>query len=134
VVTDMMPRPRSNERPWAVGILLYSMIRYTTKDITMRRYGSLIRFATYYSAVGAVEPSRNSSAVTGRDDLHGALATVRAYSLTVSDPENKNPATDHDKYMTVYKRQSDGAWKAVADDINSHVRSGRLALRAISNR
>jgi ketosteroid isomerase-like protein len=47
--------------------------------------------------------------------------TVGTYSLTTSDPKNKKPVTDHGKYMTVYKRQADGAWKAVVDSVNSNV-------------
>jgi ketosteroid isomerase-like protein len=105
-----------------------------------------VRFASYYSAMDAVGLFPNSSPVTGRDDLQGVLATMMAdpnfglsfqgtradasrggdlvytvgtYSLTMSDPKNKKPVTDHGKYMTVYKRQADGTWKAVADSINS---------------
>ncbi len=104
------------------------------------------RFASYYSAVDAVGLFPNSPPVTGRDDLQGAWATmmsdpnfalsfqgtqadaskggdmvytVGTYSLTTSDPKNKKPVTDHGKYMTVYKKQADGTWKAVADSINS---------------
>ena len=104
------------------------------------------RFASYYSAVDAVALFPKSSPVTGRDDIQGALATMMAdpnfalsfqgtqanasrggdmvytvgtYSLTKSDPKNKQPVTDKGKYMTVYKKQADGTWKAVADMINS---------------
>jgi ketosteroid isomerase-like protein len=45
--------------------------------------------------------------------------TVGTYSLTTSDPKNKQPVTDRGKYMTVYKKQPDSTWKAVADMINS---------------
>jgi ketosteroid isomerase-like protein len=104
------------------------------------------RFASYYSAVDAVALFPNSSPVTGRDDIQGAMATMMAdpnfalsfqgtqadasrggdmvytvgtFSLTKSDPKNKKPVTDQGKYMTVYKKQADGTWKAVADMINS---------------
>jgi ketosteroid isomerase-like protein len=104
------------------------------------------RFASYYSAVDAVGLFPNSPPVVGRDDLQGAWATmmsdpnfalsfqgtqadaskggdmvytVGTYSLTASDPKNKKPVTDKGKYMTVYKKQADGTWKAVADSINS---------------
>ena len=104
------------------------------------------RFASYYSAVDAVALFPNSPVVTGRDDIQGALTTMMAdpnfalsfqgtqadaskggdlvytvgtYSLTKSDPKNKRPVTDKGKYMTVYKKQADGTWKAVADSINS---------------
>lgn len=44
--------------------------------------------------------------------------TVGTYNMTMSDPQHK-PMTDKGKYMTVFKKQADGSWKAVADMINS---------------
>ena len=40
------------------------------------------------------------------------------YSMTVNDPQGK-PVNDRGKYVVVWKKQSDGNWKAVADIINS---------------
>jgi ketosteroid isomerase-like protein len=104
------------------------------------------KFASYYSAVDAVGLFPNSSPVTGRDDLQGVWATMMAdpnfalnfqgtqgdasksgdmvytvgtYSMTKSDPKTKQPVTGNGKYMTVYRKQTDGTWKAVADMINS---------------
>jgi len=103
------------------------------------------RFAGYY-APDAVGLFPNSPPISGRDDIQGALAgmmrdpnfalsfqgtraeaakggdmvyTVGTYSLTMSDPKDKKPVTDKGKYMTVYKKQADGTWKAEADSINS---------------
>lgn len=45
--------------------------------------------------------------------------SVGTYSMTMSDPKDKKPATDKGKYLTVFKKQSDGSWKAVADMISS---------------
>jgi len=45
--------------------------------------------------------------------------TTGTYSMTVSDPKDKKPVTDKGKYVTVYKKQADGSWKAVADIFNS---------------
>ena len=45
--------------------------------------------------------------------------TVGTYSMTVSNPKDKKPVTDKGKYLTVYKKQTDGSWKAVADMNNS---------------
>jgi ketosteroid isomerase-like protein len=49
--------------------------------------------------------------------------TVGTYTLTMSGttsgPKNRKPVTDKGKYMTVYKKQADGTWKAVSDSINS---------------
>ncbi len=40
------------------------------------------------------------------------------YAITMNDPKG-NPMNDKGKYVTVYKKQADGKWKAVADIINS---------------
>ncbi len=41
------------------------------------------------------------------------------YVLTITDPKTKQPMTDKGKYLTVYMKQPDGSWKAVADTFNS---------------
>jgi uncharacterized protein (TIGR02246 family) len=45
--------------------------------------------------------------------------TQGAYSMTMSDPKTKQPMTDKGKYVTVFKKQADGSWKAVSDMISS---------------
>jgi uncharacterized protein (TIGR02246 family) len=50
----------------------------------------------------------------------GDLAyTQGAYSMTVSDPKTKAPTTEKGKYLTVYRKQADGTWKAVEDTFMS---------------
>jgi uncharacterized protein (TIGR02246 family) len=41
------------------------------------------------------------------------------YTMTVSSPKTKKPMTVKGKYLTVYTKQSDGSWKAVAHAFNS---------------
>jgi uncharacterized protein (TIGR02246 family) len=41
------------------------------------------------------------------------------YSMTMTNPKTKKPVTDHGKFLTVYTKQADGSWKAVADAFNS---------------
>lgn len=41
------------------------------------------------------------------------------YAMTMTDPKTKKPMTDKGKYLTVYMKQADGSWKAVADTFNS---------------
>jgi len=41
------------------------------------------------------------------------------YTMTMTNPKTKKPMTDKGKYLTVYTRQADGSWKAVADTFNS---------------
>jgi len=49
----------------------------------------------------------------------GDLAyTVGTYESALNDPKGK-PVTDRGKYVTVWKKQPDGKWKAVADIGNS---------------
>ena len=45
--------------------------------------------------------------------------TVGTYSMTVSRPKDKKPVTDKGKYLTVFRKQPGGSWKAVADMMNS---------------
>ena len=41
------------------------------------------------------------------------------YTMTLTNPKTKKPMTDRGKYLTVYTKQADGSWKAVADTFNS---------------
>ncbi len=41
------------------------------------------------------------------------------YTMTMTNPKTKKPMTDKGKYLTVYVKQADGSWKAVADTFNS---------------
>ena len=41
------------------------------------------------------------------------------YAMTMTDPKTKKPMTEKGKYLTVYRKQADGSWKAIADTFNS---------------
>jgi uncharacterized protein (TIGR02246 family) len=41
------------------------------------------------------------------------------YTMTMTNPKTKKLITDKGKYLTVYTKQADGSWKAVADTFNS---------------
>lgn len=45
--------------------------------------------------------------------------TQGSYSMTVSNPKTKAPETEKGKYLTVYRKQADGAWKSVQDTFMS---------------
>jgi uncharacterized protein (TIGR02246 family) len=45
--------------------------------------------------------------------------TEGTYTMTLTDPATKQPMTDKGKYVTVYKKQPDGGWKAVEDIQNT---------------
>jgi ketosteroid isomerase-like protein len=50
----------------------------------------------------------------------GDLAyTQGVYHLTSTDPKTKRPVSETGKYVTVYKKQADGSWKAVEDMLNA---------------
>jgi len=40
------------------------------------------------------------------------------YTQTMTDPKTKKTLTENGKFVTVFKKQPDGSWKAVADIIN----------------
>jgi uncharacterized protein (TIGR02246 family) len=47
--------------------------------------------------------------------------TQGSYVLTVTDPATKQVIHDHGSYVTTYRKQADGSWKAVADIATSEV-------------
>jgi uncharacterized protein (TIGR02246 family) len=103
------------------------------------------KFASYYSDDASLLLP-NAPIINGRENIEAALKpmladpnfaltfqstraeaskggdfvyTIGAYSMTTSRPKDKTPVTDKGKYLTVFKKQADGSWKAVADMINS---------------
>jgi uncharacterized protein (TIGR02246 family) len=44
--------------------------------------------------------------------------TYGVYDMSMTGPDGK-PMTDKGKYVTVYKKQADGSWKAAVDTFNS---------------
>jgi len=47
--------------------------------------------------------------------------TQGSYTLTLTDPMSKKVVNDHGSYVTTYRKQADGSWKAVADIATSEV-------------
>ena len=47
--------------------------------------------------------------------------TQGSYTLTVTDPATHKVIKDHGSYVTTYRKQPDGSWKAVADIATSDV-------------
>ena len=46
----------------------------------------------------------------------GELASSRGhYTMTYTDPATKKPKTESGSYLTVYRKATDGSWKAVED-------------------
>jgi ketosteroid isomerase-like protein len=47
--------------------------------------------------------------------------TQGTYQMTMTDPASKQVIHDHGSYVTTYRKQPDGSWKAVADIATSEV-------------
>jgi uncharacterized protein (TIGR02246 family) len=47
--------------------------------------------------------------------------TQGSYTMTMTDPNSKQVINDHGSYVTTYRKQADGSWKAVADIATSEV-------------
>jgi uncharacterized protein (TIGR02246 family) len=47
--------------------------------------------------------------------------TQGSYTLTFTDPQTKQVVNDHGSYVTTYRKQPDGTWKAVTDIATSEV-------------
>jgi uncharacterized protein (TIGR02246 family) len=59
--------------------------------------------------------STRAMASKGRDMAY----SQGTYTMTRTNPKTKKPMTDKGKYLTVYTKQTDGSWKAVAEMFNS---------------
>ncbi len=57
-----------------------------------------------------------------------------AYTMTMTSPKTKKVVTEKGKYVTVYRKQPDGAWKAVADIINADAAAAPVKHRATAAR
>jgi conserved hypothetical protein len=42
-----------------------------------------------------------------------------SYTMIMTNPKSKKAVTDKGKYLTVFKKQTDGTWKAVEDMVSS---------------
>jgi uncharacterized protein (TIGR02246 family) len=47
--------------------------------------------------------------------------TQGSYTMAMTDPQTKQVINDHGAYVTTYRKQPDGTWKAVADIATSEV-------------
>ena len=47
--------------------------------------------------------------------------TQGSYKMTVTDPVTHKVVNDHGSYVTAYRKQAEGSWKAVSDIATSEV-------------
>jgi uncharacterized protein (TIGR02246 family) len=111
-----------------------------SKDIGAK---NLEKWVSYYAEDGSLLLP-NSPPVTGRENIRAALEarvadpnfsltfrptrieaseelayTQGVYAITRTDPRTREAVSDQGKYVTVYKKQADGSWKAVQDMASS---------------
>jgi len=53
--------------------------------------------------------------------------TQGTLTYTITDPSTGQPFTDRAKYLTVWKKQSDGSWRVVEDTYNSDLPPAQTA-------
>ena len=56
--------------------------------------------------------------------------TQGTYSMTMTNPKTKKVVAEKGKYLTVYKKQSDGTWKAIEDIDNADAPAAPVAMAA----
>jgi len=70
------------------------------------------------------DPNGKLAFSTERVDVSasGDLASSKgSYTMTMTNPKTKKPVEDKGSYLTVYKKQADGSWKAIEDTTSSEV-------------
>jgi uncharacterized protein (TIGR02246 family) len=68
------------------------------------------------------DPALSLSFHPNKVDVSGDVGyTQGSYKMTMTDPNTHKPMDDHGSYVTTYRRQTDGSWKAVADIATSAV-------------
>jgi uncharacterized protein (TIGR02246 family) len=90
--------------------LLTDMPIQTGKDAIRATYKAMLadpNMAVDFSA-SKVEVSKGSDIAYSQG----------VYTMTMTDAKTKKPATEKGKYVTVYKKQADGSWKAIEDMLN----------------
>jgi ketosteroid isomerase-like protein len=79
-----------------------------------------------FASMGAIQDEKwNSLSIEGHGDLAYEQGT---YSYTVIPPGMSVSMTDKGKFIVVWKKQADGAWKAARDIWNSDMPPAGLAL------
>ncbi len=78
----------------------------------------------------AADPAMTLKFSTAKIDVaeSGDLGYTRgAYVMTMTDPQTKKVIHDQGSYVTTYRKQTNGAWKVVADIASSEVMPVQLA-------
>jgi len=114
------------------------------------------KIAGYYTD-DAVLMAPGMPSVHGKDAIHGALKQMLSdpavslrfqnakvdvaksgdlgysqgsYQMTMTDPVTHKVVNDHGSYVTAYRKQADGSWKAESDIATSEVPPGPPAKRS----
>jgi uncharacterized protein (TIGR02246 family) len=102
-------------------------VSYLTDDATALYpgAGTLKGKAAIRSAIAAYFADPKNISWQGVETLTVAskgsdmVYTEGTYTLTMTNLKTKKPMTDKGKYLTIFVKQADGSWKAVADTFNS---------------
>jgi len=75
------------------------------------------KWASYFTDDGSgLYPGAGRAMASKGGDMVYSQGT---YTMNLTDPKTKKLMTDKGKYLTVFTKQADGSWKAVADTFNS---------------
>jgi uncharacterized protein (TIGR02246 family) len=106
---------------WAVKDAAKIASHYTDDAVLMVPFSppTVGKDAIQKSIAGMVaDPAINLKFQASRVDAatSGDLGyTQGSYTLTMTDPQTKKVINDHGSYVTDYRKQTDGTWKAVVD-------------------
>ncbi len=93
------------------SLLMPNMAIHTGKDAIHSMFRDLLADPNL-----AIDFAPSKVEVSKGGDLAYSQGT---YTMTTTDPKRKKPVTEKGKYITVYRKQADGSWKAVEDMTNA---------------
>jgi uncharacterized protein (TIGR02246 family) len=104
------------------SLLMPNMAIHTGKDAIRGMFKDMFADKNFAGDFGPIKVD-----VSKGGDLAYSQGT---YTITTTDPKTKKPATEKGKYLTIYRKQADGSWKAIEDMINADAPAAPAKARA----
>jgi uncharacterized protein (TIGR02246 family) len=108
------------------SLLMPNMAIHTGKDAIRGMFKDMFADKNFAGDFGPIKVE-----VSKGGDLAYSQGT---YTITTTDPKTKRPATEKGKYLTIYRKQADGSWRAIEDMLNADALAAPAKVLRIKKR